>query len=91
MNANVTSTTKSAASPDDLSEQIDALRADLAKLAATIRDDISAGIGSAGREIGKTSRDAQATATNAVIGHPLTAIGIAVGVGLLLGLVARKG
>lgn len=91
MNSNVTPTTKSAPSPDDLSEQIDALRADLVKLAATIRDDISAGIGNAGREIGQTGRDAQATATNAVLGHPLTAIGIAAGIGLLLGLVARKG
>lgn len=91
MNVSPTSPTKSAPSPDDLSQQIEALRADLVKLAATIRDDMSAGIGNAGRQIGQTGRDAQATATNAVLAHPLTAIAIAAGIGLLLGLVARKG
>ncbi len=89
MNATVKSTAKDAA--DDLSQQIEDLRADLVKLAKTVRNDMSEGIDVAGQQISQTRRDAQATATNAVIAHPLTAVGIAAGVGLLLGLMARKG
>lgn len=74
----------------DIAQQIETLRADLAQLTATITEDMSDGIDTAGRRIAQTGRDAQATATNAVLGHPLTAIGIAAGIGLLLGLVARK-
>lgn len=91
MNAPLTSNAKAAPSPDDISQQIETLRADLMKLAATVKDDVSEGIGKAGRQIGQTGRDARATATNAVLDHPLAAIGIAAGLGLLLGLVARKG
>lgn len=91
MNAPLTSNTKAAPSPDDISQQIETLRADLMKLAATVKDDVSEGIGKAGRQIGQTGRDARATATNAVLDHPFAAIGIAAGLGLLLGLVARKG
>lgn len=91
MNSTVKTAASAAPSSDDLSEQIEALRADLMKLAATVTDDVSAGFGNAGRQIGQTGRDAQTTATNAVLGHPLTAVGIAAGIGLLLGLVARKG
>lgn len=91
MNATLNATTKAAPSPDDLGQQIEVLRADLMKLATTVTDDMSARIGTAGRQIGQTGRDAQTTATNAVLGHPLTAIGIAAAMGLLLGLVARKG
>lgn len=83
--------TKTALSPDDLSQQIEALRADLMKLAATVTDDVSAGIGKAGQQIGQAGRDARTTATNAVVGHPLTAVGIAAGLGFLLGMFARKG
>lgn len=82
---------KTKTSPDDLNQQIEDLREDLMKLAATVRNEMSEGIEEAGRQITKTSRDAQTTATNAVIGHPLTAVGIAAGIGLLLGLLARKG
>lgn len=91
MNAPLKSDTKSAPSPDDLSQQIEALRADLKKLAATVTDDVSEGIEKAGRHVSQTGRDAQAAATNAVINHPLTAVGIAAGIGLLLGMMARKG
>jgi len=82
---------KAALSPDDLSQQIEALRADLKKLAATVSDDVSDGIGKATDRIGQTGRDAKESATNAVLGHPLAAVGIAAGIGLLLGLIARKG
>lgn len=91
MSAPVTPTTRAAPSPEDISQQIETLRADLMKLAATVGDDVSEGIGKAGQRLGQTGRDARATATNAVLDHPLAAIAIAAGLGLLLGLVARKG
>ncbi|SMH46825.1 DUF883 family protein [Maritimibacter sp. HL-12] len=88
---NATLKTNAKSSDDDLSQQIEDLREDLLKLAATVRNEMSDGIEEAGRQISKTGREAQTTATNAVIGHPLTAVGIAAGIGLLLGLLARKG
>lgn len=91
MNISAKPTTKADASSDDLSQQIEALRADLMKIAATISDDMSGGIERAGHQIGQTGRDARATATNAVLGHPLTAVAVAAGIGLLFGLIARKG
>ena len=91
MNASSTPTPRVAPSADDLSQQIDTLRADLMKLAATITNDVSDGIGSAGRQIGRTGRDARASATDALLGHPVSALGIAVALGLLLGLILRRG
>lgn len=90
MNAAITKD-RSDTAVDDLSQQIEALRADLAKLVSTLSDDLSEGVGKAGRQIGQTGRDARTAATNTVLDHPLTAVGIAVGVGLLLGMIARKG
>jgi ElaB/YqjD/DUF883 family membrane-anchored ribosome-binding protein len=75
---------------DDLAHQLTVLRADVSKLMSTMSGDLADGLGQAGRQIERTGRDAQATATKTVMDHPLTAVGIAVGVGLLLGLVARK-
>lgn len=91
MSTPVTSTTKAALSSDDLSQQIEALRADLIKLATTISDNMSEGVEKAGRQIGQSGRDARATATNAVLDHPLAAVGIAASIGLLFGMLARKG
>jgi len=90
MNTSAVTTKKTAPSADDLSKQIEALRADLAKLATMLSDDVTEGIGNAGRRIGRAGRDAQTTATEAVAEHPLTAVGIAAGVGFLLGTIARK-
>ncbi|KPQ05623.1 MAG: hypothetical protein HLUCCA12_14630 [Rhodobacteraceae bacterium HLUCCA12] len=90
MNAPLKSNPKADPSPDDLSQQIEALRGDLVKIAATVSGEVSEGIEKAGHQIGQTGRDARETAVNAVIGHPLTAIGIAAGIGLLLGMMARK-
>jgi len=75
---------------DDFADQFAALRADVSKLMSTVSDDVTDGLGQASRRIERTGRDARATATNTVMDHPLAAVGIAVGVGLLLGLVARK-
>ena len=91
MNASITPTPRLAPTADDIGRQIEALRADVMKLAATITNDVSDGIGSAGRRIGRTGRDARASATDTVLGHPLSALGIAAVLGLLLGLVLRRG
>jgi ElaB/YqjD/DUF883 family membrane-anchored ribosome-binding protein len=91
MNAASPLTTKVAPSTEDIVQQLEALRADLMKLASTVTDDVSEGIGKAGRQIGQTGRDARTAATTTVLDHPLAAIGIAAGLGLLIGLVARRG
>lgn len=91
MNAPATQTAKTTHAPEDIAHQVDTLRAELMQLAARVSGDVSEGIESASRQIGRTGREARATATNAVIDHPLAAIGIAAAVGLVLGLVARKG
>ncbi|PWK61338.1 DUF883 family protein [Roseicyclus mahoneyensis] len=91
MNAAITKDRSEPVADTDLSHQLEALRADVAKLVSTLSDDLSDGVGKTGRQIGQTGRDARATATTTVIEHPLTAVGIAVGVGLLLGMIARKG
>jgi ElaB/YqjD/DUF883 family membrane-anchored ribosome-binding protein len=84
-------TAKSTTHSDDLSQQIDALKADVSRLMSTVSDDVSGGLSQAGRQISRTGNDARVSATNTVLDHPLAAVGIAVGVGLLMGLVARKG
>jgi len=82
---------KTSSNTEDLSHQMEVLRADMAKLMTTVSGDVTDGLDQAGRQISRVSRDARTAATNSVIDHPLAAMGIAVGVGLLLGLVARKG
>ena len=90
MNSPNTSPLKTSSQDDDLAHQIATLRADVSKLMTTVSNDVADGLGQAGRQIDRTSRDSVAKASNAVIEHPLAAVGIAVGLGLLLGLVARK-
>jgi ElaB/YqjD/DUF883 family membrane-anchored ribosome-binding protein len=75
---------------DDLARQFADLRADVSKLMSTVTGDVADGLEQAGRRIERTSRDARATASSTVMDHPLAAVGIAVGIGLLLGLVARR-
>lgn len=77
-------------SSDDLSHQIAALRDDLMRLAATVGGDVSDGIERTGHQITRTGRDARASATHAVRANPLAAVGIAAGIGLLLGILSRK-
>lgn len=91
MNAASTIANKAAQGTEDMATQIEGLRADLSKLLAGLSSDVSDGVERAGRQVNKTGRAAHDTATIAVIENPLMAIGIAVGVGLLLGLIARKG
>lgn len=82
--------TKTATSEPDIGQQIEVLRKDLAQLTAILSDDVTRGVENAGHSISQAGRTAQKNATNAVLDHPMTAIGIAAGIGLLLGLVARK-
>ena len=91
MNTSNSDSLQATAPAEDLAHQIEVLRADVSKLMSIVSDDVSEGLEQAGRQIRRTGRDAQATATNAVLEHPLAAVGIAVGLGLLLGLVTRKG
>lgn len=91
MNAQVAQNAKSATSPEDIGQQLDVLRADLMKLAAAVAEDVGGGIDQAGQQIGRTGREARAIATTSITDHPLAAVGIAAGLGLLLGLMARKG
>lgn len=90
MNTPAAPNSKTGPSPDDLSEQIEALRADLARITATAKESIVEGVGSAGRKIEQTGRDARASVTDAVLKHPLAAVGIAAGLGFVLGMITRK-
>jgi ElaB/YqjD/DUF883 family membrane-anchored ribosome-binding protein len=90
MNLSNPSSLSAAVPAEDLTKQLESLRTDVSKLMSTVSEDVSAGLGQAGRQIRRTGHDAQVAATDAVLKNPLTALGIAVGVGLLLGLVTRK-
>ena len=91
MSTNSGASAYDAASDTTIAEQLAVLRADLAQLSATVAGDVSDGVESASRKLGETGREAKAAATSAVIGHPLTAVALAAGVGLILGILARKG
>lgn len=83
-------TNQNGASSDDLHKQIATLRADVAKLTASAADDVKDGLGAARRQALKSGRDAREGVVDAVTEHPLTAIGIAGGVGYLLGILTRR-
>ena len=76
--------------PDDLREQIAILRADLARLTATAADDVAEGVASARRQAAQSGREAKATVVDAVLANPLSAVGIAAGLGFLLGIFTRR-
>jgi len=90
MTTSPTAAFKAALSPDDLGEQLASLRADLSKLVDTLSEDVTKGFSRASNQIERSGHDARMTATNTVLDHPLAAVGVAVGIGLLLGMVARK-
>lgn len=91
MNVSSSVASKTAQSTEEVAQQIEGLRADLANLVASLSSDLSEGVGKAGRQLDRTGRAAHDSASSAVVENPLMAVGIAVGVGLLLGLIARKG
>jgi ElaB/YqjD/DUF883 family membrane-anchored ribosome-binding protein len=76
-------------STDDLRNQIAALRADFAKLSDAAAESAKEGVSAAGRSVAKTGREAREGVVDAVTSHPHAAIGIAAGVGYLLGVLTR--
>ncbi len=66
------------------------LCADVMRLAATMSDDVSGGIGRTGRQINQAGREARTTATTSILNHPLMAFSMATGLGLVLGLLAMS-
>ena len=98
---NKTSKTGAAVDTDDLAAQIAALREDLAKLAQSIASttagrgrklasDISDGMSEAVHYVERRSTAAEADLERTVAAHPLLAIGLAAGAGLLVGALARR-
>jgi len=75
---------------DDLRAQVATLRADIAKLSATAAEGVGDGIDSAGRRMARTGREAKASVVDAVAANPLIAVGLAAGVGYLLGMLMRR-
>ncbi|MDP2739828.1 MAG: DUF883 C-terminal domain-containing protein [Pseudorhodobacter sp.] len=83
-------TSKTPELPDDLREQIAILRADLARLTATAVDDVTETVGAARRKAVKSGYEAKDTVVDAVLANPLSAVGIAAGLGFLLGIFTRR-
>lgn len=71
---------------DDLAAQIEAIRADMQNLTATVS-------GIAGKQMGRAQEKAMETkqdAEDAIKRNPLQAIAIAAGLGLLIGILTRR-
>ena len=69
---------KRAKSPEELSEQLDALRAELQNLTSTVTD-------AAGKQLTR----AQDILEQSIRSNPLAAVGIAAGIGFLYALIRR--
>ncbi|MDP4033174.1 MAG: hypothetical protein Q8P60_10050 [Pseudorhodobacter sp.] len=76
--------------PEDLREQIAILRADLAKLKTTAANEVANSVEAVGRKAAKSGREARESVVEAVLANPLGAIGIAAGLGFLLGVFTRR-
>lgn len=97
-------TTKGASIADDyeaVSEQLAALREDMARLSETVAaianrrggnmaTDIADGFDEARRYAAKTGRSAEQEFEASVASHPLLAIALAAGAGLLVGAMSRR-
>jgi ElaB/YqjD/DUF883 family membrane-anchored ribosome-binding protein len=96
-------TVKDAISGDveEVSRQLLALREDMARLAETVKAiagrrgstmaaDIAEGFDEARRYAGTTGRSAEARFEGSVATHPLMAVGLAAGVGFLVGALSRR-
>ncbi len=86
---------------DAVVAQLAALREEMSKLAGTVSDvaghrsqalatDVSEGMAEAVHYLGRQARDGEARFEGAVATHPYVALGMAAGVGLLLGALARR-
>jgi ElaB/YqjD/DUF883 family membrane-anchored ribosome-binding protein len=85
----------------ELTEQMRILRADVAKFAriaaraaeaqaGAVTDEIGAGIDEASRSIGASGRSAQKSLEHAMFSNPLATIGVALGLGFLVGALSRR-
>ncbi len=75
---------------DELRAQVATLRADFAKLSTTAADGVGDSIGAAARQAAKSGREAKATVVDAVLANPLASLGVAAGIGYLLGVFTRR-
>lgn len=75
---------------EELRDQIATLRADFAKLSDTATDGIKESVGAARREVVKSTREARDGLAESIMANPLTAVGVAAGVGYLLGVLTRR-
>ncbi|MFO7854912.1 MAG: hypothetical protein R6V44_06785 [Paracoccaceae bacterium] len=78
------------ATMQELREQLATLRADVARLSGTAAEGVKGNVDAAGRQVARSGRDAREGVADAVTEHPLTAIGVAAGVGYLLGVLTRR-
>lgn len=94
---------KSAAATDleGLASQFSELREDLAKLTQSVASiaerrgrrmaaDISDGLGEAVHYVERKGRSAEAQLESSVAAHPILALGLAAGAGLLIGVLTRR-
>ena len=90
-----------AADYDAVVAQLAALRTEIEKLAGTVSQvasnrsqalaaDVSDGMAEAVHYLGRQAKDGEARFEGAVAAHPYVALGMAAGVGLLLGALARR-
>ncbi len=86
---------------DAVAAQLASLRGEISKLAGTVSDaaghrgqalaaDVSDGVSDAVSYLGRQARDGEARLEGAVTTHPYVAIGMAAGIGLLLGVLTRR-
>ena len=86
---------------EGLAEQFSALREDMAKLTHSVAaiaesrgrrmaSDISDGMGEAVHFVERKGRNAEAELEKSIAAHPLVALGLAAGAGLLIGAMTRR-
>tara|TARA_R110000787_G_scaffold147489_3_gene261250 strand:+ start:89 stop:406 length:318 start_codon:yes stop_codon:yes gene_type:complete len=101
MPQNSKTTTEAATDFEAVSHQLSALRTDLSRLAETVSGiagkrgshmatDIAEGFGEAKHYVEKTGKSAEHQLEASVADHPLLAIGLAAGAGLLVGAMSRR-
>ncbi|PRY80553.1 ElaB/YqjD/DUF883 family membrane-anchored ribosome-binding protein [Yoonia maritima] len=101
MSQNSKTNTDAATDFEAVSQQLNALRADMSRLAETvsgiagrrgghIASDISDGLGEAKHYVESTGKSAEHQLEASVADHPLLAIGLAAGAGLLVGAMSRR-
>lgn len=101
MPQNSKATTEAAADFEAVSDQLAALRADMSRLTETVSgiagkrgshmaSDIAEGFGEAKHYVERSGKSAEHQLGAAVADHPLLAIGLAAGAGLLIGAMSRR-